>query len=232
MTMKRDFTGLACSLCLVLSAALHSSSASAAGWVEVGDAGDLVATAQVTVGPPPLDFISGTIFTSLDKDMYEIQITSPATFSATVALGGSLLDTQLFLFDAAGSGVYANDDPVAANFLSILPSGHASGPVAVGTYYLVVSGPDNDPTSLGGEIFDDVNPGVQLAVLAGAIDGWTPTFSVFGGTYSIDLTGAEFANSTAGVPALGIWGLGLLAAVLGIRGSWFLRSRAARRASP
>jgi hypothetical protein len=230
--MNRNTVRLATAHCWILCALLANSSASAAGWPEVGDAGDLIPTAQDTVGlPGSLDFISGTIFTSLDKDMYKIEITSPALFSATVTLGGSLTDTQLFLFGATGSGVYANDDPVLLAPLSILPSGHASGPVAAGTYYLAISGPDNDPTSLGGEIFQDVNPGVQIPVLAGGMDGWTPTFSVFGGTYNIDLTGAAFSNATGSVPGLGVWGLGLLAAALCIKGSWFLRSRLAQRTS-
>jgi hypothetical protein len=217
---------LACSFCCVWLL-LGSSSAAAAGWPEIGDAGDLPPSAQDTFGNGSLDFISGTIFTSLDKDMYVIEITNPAAFSATVVAGGSLVDTQLFLFDAAESGVYGNDDPALIPQLSILPAGHAAGPVSPGIYYLVISGPDNDPTTGGGEIFDDINPGVQLALLAGVVNGWTPTFSVFGGTYTIDLTGAGFSMSTGepeGLPALGAWGLALVVVVLGIKGSKLLRS--------
>lgn len=216
----RTVQGVACLLCSICSIAwalLGSSSASAAAWAESGDAGDLLATAQIPVGPDPLDSISGTIFTSVDKDMYRIKITDPATFSATVIAGGSLTDTQLFLFDAGGFGVYGNDDPVAANPLSMLPASHPLGPMAAGTYYLAISGPDNDPTTGGVEIFDDVNPGVQSAA-GPAIDGWTQTVSVFGGTYTIQLTGAGFANGKS-VPPLGPWGLALLTVALGVQGS-------------
>jgi hypothetical protein len=224
--MIRNVRRLVCQAGVILWALLGSSNALAAGWAETGDAGDLPPTAQDTVGVGNLDFISGTIFTSLDKDMYKIEITNPAAFSATVIGGGSLADSQLFLMNAAGSGVYGNDDPVLLDPLSVLPVGHANGPGTAGTYYLVISGPDNDPTTGGGEIFDDINPGVQTAVLAGAVDGWSPTFSVFGGAYQIDLTGAEFSNST-GVPALGIWGLALLAALLVGSASWVIRRRVA-----
>jgi hypothetical protein len=224
--MERTIFRLTFCFCWVFWMLLGTSSATGAGWAELGDAGDLIPTAQDTDGPPgSLDFISGTIFTSLDKDMYKIEITQPALFSATVTLGGSFLDTQLFLFDAGGSGVYANDDPAAVPQLSILPAGHASGPVASGTYYLAISGPDNDPTSLGGEIFDDINPGVQTAVLVGGMDGWTPTFSVFGGTYNIDLTGAEFANATAAVPSLGGPVLAALVTVMSLAGAAILQRR-------
>ena len=85
----------------------------------------------------------------------------------------------------------------------------------------------NDPTTLGVEIFDDVNPGVQTAA-GGVVDGWSATFSVFGGTYQIDLTGAGFSNSTGGggqLPALGGWGLALVAGLLAINGWRRLRSR-------
>ena len=41
--------------------------AEAAGWAETGDAGDLLPTAQDTVGVGNLDFISGTIFTLMNS---------------------------------------------------------------------------------------------------------------------------------------------------------------------
>ncbi len=213
---------------LLLSVQLVASNASALGWPEVGDAGDLLPTAQDTVGNGSLDFVSGTIFTSIDKDMYRINIVDPINFSANVAVGGSLLDTQVFLFDSLGSGIYANDDPNGINQLSNLPAGLAAGPTVPGIYYIAISGPDNDPTTLGGEIFDDLNPGVQIPVLLGGISGWSPTVSVFGGIYQIDLVGAEFA--TAAVPSLGDWGFGLLILGLAAGSSRMLRTEFDRAA--
>ena len=52
-------------------------------WVEVGDAGGLPGTANMTVGSGPLTHITGTVSTSTDADMYLIFISSPASFSAT-----------------------------------------------------------------------------------------------------------------------------------------------------
>jgi hypothetical protein len=72
---------------------------------EVGEAGSLPGTAQGTSGAP-LTSISGTISSNTDADMYQIFISSPGTFSATtVGTGGSLSDTQLFLFDTDGLGI-------------------------------------------------------------------------------------------------------------------------------
>jgi len=163
-------------------------------WLEVGDADELLPTAQVTLGVDPLTSISGTIFTSLDKDLYRIKITDPATFSAVVIAGGTLTNSQLFLFDSAGLGVYANDDVTAVDPLSLLPAGHPSGPSVAGIYYLAISGSDNDPANGGVEIFTDIPTGVQIPTIALPLDGWTPTFSVYGGTYTIALTGAGFAT--------------------------------------
>ena len=62
-------------------------------------------------------------------------------------------------------------------------------------------------------------------MLAGGMDGWTATFSVFGGTYNIDLTGAEFANATAAVPSLGGPGLAALSTVMSLAGAAILHRR-------
>jgi hypothetical protein len=205
----------ACVALLISSVGLEG--AFGAPWAESGDAGDLLPTAQVTLGVDPLTSISGTIFTSQDKDIYRIKIIDPATFSASVIAGGTLTDSQLFLFDSGGLGVYANDDVTAVDPLSELPAGHASGPSVAGIYYLAISGSDNDPTNAGAEIFTDDPTGVQIPVIALPLDGWTPTFSVFGGTYTIALTGAGYAQVPDPSTALLATGsMGLLGS-LGVR---------------
>lgn len=178
----------------------------AAAWAEVGDAVDLL-PGQNTLGVGSLDLITGVIFTSQDKDMYRIRIDDPAIFSARVLAGGTLLDSQLFLFDSAGLGVYANDDVLAADPLSLLPSGDPAGPAAAGIYFLAISGRDNDPTAGALEVFSDGIPGVQTPLVAAPVDGWTIGFSEFGGTYTIELTGAGFAIPEPSSMALALAGL-------------------------
>ena len=75
---------------------------------EVGDAGDLRVTAN-DMGDSAVTEISGTLLDASDADLYRICLSDGASFSATT-VGLTAVDTQLFLFDADGYGVYANDD--------------------------------------------------------------------------------------------------------------------------
>jgi hypothetical protein len=136
-------------------------------WFEVGDAGQDLATANVTGGVGTLDTIFGNLSapdpfdSALDVDLYAIYIANPATFSATTvnAPGFYVSDPQLFLFDVNGLGVYMNDDDESGlnGSQSRLPAGHPFGPVSAGFYYLGIGWWDNEPLSAGGEIFSSVN---------------------------------------------------------------------------
>jgi hypothetical protein len=136
--------------------------------------------------------------------MYKICVTGGRTFSATTLGTGTAFDTQLFLFDSAGRGVYANDDTdnPPFTFQSDLPPGTAEGsdtgssPDAPGVYFLAISEFDTDPRARNGNLifpsqpFDRVHaPNRPSAV----IDGWRGAGGS-GGSYSIVLTGARFLN--------------------------------------
>ncbi len=190
-----------------------SSAAAATPWLEIGDAGSLPGTAQITIGGGPLTIISGNIFSSSDEDMYLINISNPAAFSATtVGTGGTAFDTQLFLFDSTGLGVYTNDDAVGLR--STLPAAHALGPALPGQYYLAISTFDNDPVSGAGLIFPNTFPGVFGPTGPGGaapITGWAGAGST--GTYNIHLTGANFGVPVPGtvlLVATGLLGVGTL----------------------
>jgi PEP-CTERM motif len=195
----------------VAAALICVSSSTTWAYSEVGDAGSLPGAAQGTSGSP-LTSISGTIADGNDADMYQIFIGSPGTFSATtVGTGGTLADTQLFLFDASGLGIYANDDFVGLR--STLPAGDANSPTSSGVYYLVISGFNRDPVSAGGRIFPDTFVGVFGPTGPGGgspISGYTGTGGT--GTYTINLTGAE-PSDVAAVPepaTLALVGSGLV----------------------
>ena len=158
----------------------------------IGDAGELPSTAQGTGPALPLTLITGTL--AGGADMYAILITDFASFSAA---GVSSFDSQLFLFDSGGNGVYSNDDTGGAGTPGTLPSGHPFGPTHNGLYYLAFSAFNYDPISSGGRIFPDflVVPG-SLGIYGptgpgggSAITGWTDPNSA-SGAYSIVLTGA------------------------------------------
>jgi hypothetical protein len=178
-------------------------------WVERGDAGGLPATAQITEGDrfQPLTAITGTIAGNRDADMFQIFISDPSKFSATtVGTPGTLTDSQLFLFDADGKGVYFNDDASSNTHHSTLPAGDPHGPKTPGLYYLLITPFDLDPVGPGGlPIFP--HPGASNRtgvfgpnVFAGNLleitgfevgPGGLPADQNY--TYTINLTGAEVA---------------------------------------
>jgi hypothetical protein len=161
------------------------------GAVEVGDTGELPATAQ-EVGPPgELPEIQGTIATSADRDVYKICLTGGGDFMATT-VGGTGFDTQLFLLNESGLGVYANDDGGAPG-PSTLPANHVLTPRTPGVYYLAISHYDFDPISVGGPIFPNRSSVVGPTGRGGTLPmtGWTGVGDHLGGPYTIFLTGAR-----------------------------------------
>lgn len=207
----------------VLFTVLSSSQAQAFTFTESGDAGELLNTAQVITSDisserMPLESISGTI--SGDADLFQIFLTDSQTFSATT-VGGASFDTQLFLFDSEGMGIYGNDNATPKLNQSTLPTGGFS-PTASGIYYLAISGFDYDPVSATGKIFADF-PEVSFDQVVGSTGpGGKLPLSSFdgarldsGGSYTIALTGAETvpqavpeSSSMLATLALGVWGLG------------------------
>jgi hypothetical protein len=188
-------------------------------FVEAGDTGELPESAQAAeaLAPDALVAIEGNLadgfLAALDVDMFRIHVHDPAAFSAsTVAMAGiSVSDPMLFLFDAAGHGVYMNDDdPSGLNgSQSRLPSAHPLGPTTPGVYFLAIAWFDNQPvTNVGSLVFaagaaGDVRGPADVAPL----DAWdhdvlarpdVPT------AYRIELTGAGLQPVRIAEPPL-LW---------------------------
>jgi len=144
--------------------------------------------------------------------MYRIHISVPIDFSATTvgtvgAPGLQLQNSQLFLFDAAGFGVYGRDDDTGT-FRTTLPAANALGPQIAGDYFLVITGFNRDPISAGGLIFPS-SPNATLFGPTGpggalSVSGYNGLEAALAsrGNYTINLTGAEFA-SVATIPEPG-----------------------------
>ncbi|MEA2332319.1 MAG: hypothetical protein QOH58_2457 [Thermoleophilaceae bacterium] len=167
---------------------------------EEGDAGDLPLTAQDLSGAS-VDRIDGSLADGSDIDVYRLCLAGGGSFSAST-VGSSAVDTQLFLFDVHGFGVYANDDSDATS-QSRLPAGHALTPLAGGIYHLAVTPYNRDPEGALGPLFPDL-PDVTgpLGLPALAIVGaWTgrPGDS---GDYTIQLTGAACAAPDTTAPTV------------------------------
>jgi hypothetical protein len=177
----------------LLMATLFSSYSYAQVHVEIGDAGNLPATAQVIQDVPALTGVNGTLGTA-DQDMYKFRVTG-GVFTATVSFLTPGADSQLFLFDSTGMGLFANDDAFA-----LAGPSQITATLAAGDYYLAISEFNFDPISSGGLIFPDNFLGQIAATGPGAgspVTDWTAS-SGDGFTYEITLTNA------AGIPSNGI----------------------------
>jgi hypothetical protein len=199
--------------CLVFSLSLVCAAASlqAATLAEIGDAGDLPATAQAALGQAfgtPLDAITGSIASDSDQDMFQIVVTNPAGFSASTNNAGTELtlddDTMLYVFDANGFAVAGVDDS-ATSSKAALPAGSLSGQ-PMGIYHVAVSLYFTTPVSAGGEMFDLFELfGSEVAVAPNGPGGAQPItgWDLFPdppqtGPYRIELTGATFVPEPSG----------------------------------
>lgn len=158
---------------------------------EQGDAGELLATAQ-DLTAEAVTSVSGSFASRSDVDVYEVCLTGGGSFSAST-VGGSGLDTQLFLFNEHGRGVYGNDDTNGVR-QSRLPARHALTPNARGTYFLAVSQYNRDPQSALGPIFPSTLTGVVGPSERGAghpVAGWGGVLGSAPGPYTVSVEGAE-----------------------------------------
>jgi hypothetical protein len=180
-----------------------------------GDAGPLPATANFTIGVGSLTEILGTL-TDITKgaDMYEIYISSPATFLATTVGTGKdpILNPALYLFDASGNGIVGNDNTASGAQASISDSS-----LTAGFYYILIASsghlPEHGSTLIFGDLTNTTNislPGSPLIIDKYKETGATPSPADGGKDYEIDLTGAQFASpepATVGLIGLGLAGL-------------------------
>jgi hypothetical protein len=176
------------------------------GWDETanggGDAGDLPETAQSTIGDP-ITKIRGTIGGANDVDVYAITISDPSAFSATT-IGGTTLDTALWLFDEDGKGVVHNeDDPDATTGFQSRIDNRTFCITQPGRYYLAVSLFGRRAAGCGEGLIWATTPARGVRCPDGPestsrVGGWSGSSSSTG-RYIIFLTGVSGAS--AGDPA-------------------------------
>jgi hypothetical protein len=195
---------------------ITASLALAQNYNETGDAGSSVPGAQTTGAPGPLSTITGTLFSNGDADFYVINITNFAAFSATT-VGGSTMDTMLYLFDANGNPIYLNDDDSGGLSLqSTLPPGSPLGPQANGLYIIGISLTAVDPVNSSNQLlFAPALFSTDLRGPSGALGPVTGTFDsnpdTEFGNYIITFTGTAAVPEPSTVAFLLTGGLGALA---------------------
>jgi len=187
---------------LALAAAGFTTSALAGPVVthtEIGDAGETLSTAQATFGfDSPLSNIYGSLSGKFDVDLYLINITNFAAFSATTVNSGTdaLLDTQLFLLTTSGKAVCMNDNALGDPnyFHSTLGVGACSSAYGNGLYLLGIASGFYDAVDGNNDLLfatgldTDVRGAGSSFTLAGYIDNGA--FDPNAGVYNIQLTGA------------------------------------------
>jgi len=194
--LSRSLTALA------LAAMGFTTSALAGSYAEVGDAGQLVGTAQSTVGTGSLTDIFGSISNVHDVDLYLINITNFAAFSASTVNSGTdaFLDTQLFLLTTSGKAVCANDN-VLGGFQSMLGVGSCGSSLGNGQYLLGIGSGFYDAVDTNNVLLFVQNNGTETVRgpnSSFALAGYTETGTVFDpnfGPYDIQLTGAAAVSA-------------------------------------
>jgi hypothetical protein len=144
-------------------------------------AGPLLSSADNLSGVDVTE-IQGSLTTDpTSVSLFEIDILNVFDFSALTVDAGpfGIPDTELFLFDSSGAGVYFNDDISGGDTLSCLPSSDSAnpcpalapglGPASPGIYYLGIARSADGPLDgSSNEIFTNLlstdvvgpNPGV------------------------------------------------------------------------
>ena len=218
---------------------------------ELGDAGSFRISAQIATGGAGIDGNlsgpqpgpGGGDF----EDCYIINITEPGDFKAQTSRETSEFDTQLWLFELVPDsevdalGMLANDEilngPQGPSFLPNQSNDGTNIEVTEpGCYMLCISAFDNDPTSLGDEIFD-VPDGMREEVSGPDGDGggtahddWSQ--DVGQGDYLILLQGTADARGVCEplrVPATSHTGLGAMLVLLSLAGGVVVWRRSGAR---
>jgi len=216
------------------AAALLFSSAAVYGgpdWVEQGDAGSTIGSAQLVLGLGQIESIVGTLSSGTAagttigdpgsppdfEDVYLLRIETPGAFSFQVM--NANFDPQLFLFNVTipgeGLGLLANND-TPMSMLPFLTSPATDGTGATvllpGVYALGVSGLGRVPVSRTGLIFNFASPtevsGPDGLGGTNPLSGWTGVGQT--GGYLVEMTGVGFFDIPApGGAAVMLLGLGV-----------------------
>ena len=165
---------------------------------ETTDAGQTLGTATTVAANTTQ--INGSL--SNDADLFRFGWGGGAFYVSTSL--GTLSDTQLFLFNSSGVGIFANDDCSTSVLSSCI-----TATLAAGTYFLGISAYDLDPRNAANALLFPSTPftGQPGPSNTSPLDHWSGS-SGDTGTYAIN-----FRTATTSVPepaTLSLIGAGLL----------------------
>jgi hypothetical protein len=190
-------------------------------WIEVGDAGSSLATAQPIVGVGQPQRIEGSLSSGFAEqgvdleDMYLLRIETPTSFSFDSTQ--TTFNTMLYLFNVTQAqeafGLLANND-TPSSFGSIIdgPATDNTGAMVLnpGVYALAVTGFNRHPVSRTGDIFF-FGSSTEISGPDGPgginpLQGWTGAGET--GSYTITLQGIGYVSVPA-PGALAVLGAGV-----------------------
>lgn len=194
MTSPHKYHCLINTAIIFLLAMLLPIVAAAQNWNESFDSGDMIATADVTIGAGPLTSIMGAHIAQFDPtDMYCVSIPDLSAFQAYLVCT-TLDDRDLWLFDANGYGI-GMDDGCAFSVTRV--SGQFGS--TSGLYYLAVTADVNEALSSTGSIWDPPIVSGERAPdgpgAANPLTVWVNAVNVLTSPYTVYLSGAEFCEA-------------------------------------
>lgn len=207
-TAVSNISRLTAFVATALLALVSASGVRAQVWNETGDAGELVSTAQVTLGTGSLTTINGNLASPTDVDLYCIKMPSvpPAGLPLIQLQCLVISGPNVWLFNASGNGVLSNSTCSAGNKTILAPNVS----LAAGTYYVAVSYGGIDPQSAAGAIWLSAPPSQRAPDgpgAAGTLTGWagTPIVQPIN-PYQITLSFMTYCDA-ATPTAIPTWGL-------------------------
>ena len=214
------------SIAALVVIALAGTATAGPDWLEQGDAGSTILTAQKPerpAGAQSLASVAGTLAEGFNQpdyeDLYYIRIMNPGNFSIRPVSAN--FNVVLYLFNITvngeGYGLLGNDDESPTSTLPKLTAFSTDGTgvqVSVpGDYVLAVTGRGRTPISRSGPIFNLASP-TEISGPDGP-GGFNPLMQWTGigetGTYSFELQATDFpvVPAPGSLMALAVGGLAL-----------------------
>ena len=212
----------AAGLLAAASLAAITSTSQAATYVETGDAGQTLGTAQ---NAGAATGFTGTLSSDFDVDLYVFTVANAGTYTFSDVGGtadttaGGVLDTEISLFGSTGTALAVNDDASGTTVESKL-----TATLSAGTYYFGITNSGNEAINLNSQLLFNMPPGGDTTATRGAASGVNPTTLSNFNTQSYTTDRGTYNVTISAVPEPSTWAtlvLGTLTAAF-----TFLRRRA------